>query len=151
MENNYIIGQQEGKVDAKFRTALPKKFRKELGTKLVVTQGFENCLVIVAEENFSAIVADTASLPFTFQAARHTNRYLLGNADRVELDLQGRFLIPDYLRAFAAIKSDVVYVGVGSYIELWDKVKWEEYRQYLAKNSANIAEKLRGNLDGDQS
>jgi MraZ protein len=138
-----IIGQQDAKVDSKYRCALPKKFREALGHHIVITQGFEECLVVVSEENFASIVAETASLPFTMQAARHTNRYLLGNADRLELDAQGRFIVPEYLRSFAKIKEEVVFIGVGTFIEMWDKPKWLEYQRYLAQEGSSIAEKLR--------
>ena len=138
-----IIGQQDGKVDSKNRAILPKKFRAELGNALVMTQGFENSLVLVSEVNFENIVAGAANMPFTVQAARHTNRYLLSSADKVELDSQGRFLIPEYLRKFAAIKEDVVFIGVGTYLEVWDKTTWGEYQKFLKENGGEIAEKLR--------
>lgn len=137
-----IIGQQEAKVDFKNRCFLPKKYRSELGSELIITQGFESCLVLVSRDNFQRIAQETASLPFTVKAARHTNRYLLGNADKIELDAQGRFLIPEYLKKFAEINEAVVFVGVGTFLEMWSKTRWIDYQEFLSKEGSEIADKL---------
>lgn len=137
-----LIGQYEGKISEKYQTGLPKKLRDSLGDKLIVTKGFENCLIIVSEENWKTLLEGTEGKPFTSKAARELQRFLLGNASYVELDAKGRFVIPEYLRTFAKLREDITYVGVQRFVEVWDTKQWEEHQQELAKNIDSIAERL---------
>src|SRR3990167_4365229 len=139
-----LLGQYEGKVGEKSRTALPKKLREIIGEKLIITLGYENSLIIVPEAGWKALLEGTEGRPFIEKPARETQRYLLGGATFIELDSKGRFIIPDYLRRFAKIKTEVVFLGLSRYVELWDKGNWETYRQNLEKNIDKISEKLIG-------
>jgi len=67
---------------------------------------------------------------------------LLGGASNVELDSKGRFVLPSYLRGFGGIKSEVIFLGLSRYVELWDKNIWEEYRVNLEKNIDRISQRL---------
>jgi MraZ protein len=137
-----LLGQYEGKVGEKSRTALPKKLREIIGEKLIITLGYENSLIIVSENGWKSLLEGTEGRPFIEKGARETQRYLLGGATFVELDSKGRFIIPEYLRRFAKIKAEVVFLGLSRYVELWDKEIWEKYRQNLEKNIDRISEKL---------
>lgn len=137
-----LIGQYEGKIDHKQRAALPKKFREVLGDKLIITLGYENSLIVVSEKNWKALLEGTEGRPFIDSATRETQRFLLGGASNVELDRKGRFIFPAYLREFAGVKENVVFIGLSRYVELWSKEKWEEYRKTLAKNIDSISQKL---------
>ncbi len=139
-----LLGQYEGKVGEKSRIALPKKLREIIGDKLIITLGYENSLIIVSEEGWKALLEGTEGRPFIEKPARETQRYLLGGATFIELDSKGRFIIPDYLRRFAKIKAEAVFLGLSRYVELWDKEVWEEYRKNLEKNIENISQKLIG-------
>ena len=137
-----LIGQYEGKVDKKGRTAFPKKFREFLGDKLIVTFGYENSLIVVSEENWKALLEGTEGRPFIESATRETQRFLLGGASGVELDVKGRFILPNYLREFGQIKESVVFIGLSRYVEIWDKDRWSEYQKFLEKNIDRISQKL---------
>ncbi|OGH41383.1 MAG: hypothetical protein A3H79_04255 [Candidatus Levybacteria bacterium RIFCSPLOWO2_02_FULL_36_8b] len=137
-----LLGQYEGKVGEKSRIALPKKLREIIGSKLIITLGYENSLIIVSEEGWKALLEGTEGRPFIEKPARETQRYLLGGATFIELDSKGRFVIPDYLRRFAKIKTEAVFLGLSRYIELWDKELWEVYRLDLEKNIDKISTKL---------
>lgn len=137
-----LIGQYDGKVDSKGRTALPKKFREILGDKLIVTLGYENALIVVSEENWKALLEGTEGRPFIDSATRETQRFLLGSASNVELDGKGRFVLPSYLRTFGRIKTEVVFIGLSRYVEIWSKKVWEEYRKTLEKNIDSISQRL---------
>ena len=137
-----LLGQYESKIGEKHQAGLPKKFREVLGDKLIVTKGFENCLIIVSEENWKTLLEGTDGKPFTSKSTREMQRFLLGNATYVELDSKGRFVIPEYLRQFANVENDVVFVGIQRFVEVWDKKKWETHQNELAKNIDSIAEKL---------
>jgi MraZ protein len=137
-----LIGQYEGKLGAKNRLALPKKFREVLGDRLIITLGYENSLIVVSEKGWKALLEGTEGKPFIQSETRETQRFLLGGASNVELDSKGRFVIPSYLRDFAKIKTDVVFLGLSRYIEIWDKQEWGEYRQNLEKNIDRISQRL---------
>lgn len=137
-----LIGQYEGKISEKHQAALPKKFRDELGDTLIITKGFENCLIVVSEENWKTLLEGTEGKPFTSKNTRELQRFLLGNATYVELDAKGRFVIPEFLRNFAGIKNDVIFAGIQRFVEIWDKTKWEENQKELSENITSIAERL---------
>jgi MraZ protein len=137
-----LLGQYESKIGEKHQAGLPKKFRDVLGEHLIVTKGFEECLLIVSEENWKTLLEGTDGKPFTSKSTRELQRFLLGNATSVDLDAKGRFVIPEYLRNFAHLDADVVFVGIQRFVEVWDKKQWEEHQKELAKNIESIAERL---------
>ena len=137
-----LIGQYEGKIDGKGRTALPKRFRDVLGDSIVVTLGYENSLIIVSESEWEALLEGTKGRPFIEYETRDTQRFLLGGASPVILDSKGRFILPSYLREFARIEDEVVFLGLARYVEVWDKKRWSEYRGNLEKNIETISKRL---------
>lgn len=137
-----VIGQYEGKIGEKYQVAIPKKFREVLGDKLIITKGFEGCLIAVAENNWKSMLEDIEGRPFTDKISREKQRFILGNASLVELDTKGRFVLPEYLRKYAQITNDLIYVGIERFFEIWDKDKWEEQQKALTQNIETITEKL---------
>lgn len=137
-----LIGQYEGKLGVKNRIALPKKFREVLGDRLIITLGYENSLIIVSQEAWKALLEGTEGKPFILQEARETQRFLLGGANQVELDGKGRFILPIYLRSFAEIKSEVIFLGLSRYVEMWSRERWGQYRAKLEGNIDKIAKRL---------
>ena len=146
-----LIGQYDGRIDNKGRSAFPKKFREILGDKLIVTFGYENSLIVVSEENWKALLEGTQGRPFIESETRETQRFLLGGASNVERDGKGRFILPAYLREFGKIKDNVVFIGLSRYVEIWDKEKWVEYQTFLEKNIDSISKRLVGKKDGKKS
>lgn len=137
-----LIGQYDGKIDSKGRTALPKKFREVLGDKLIITFGYENALIVVSEENWKALLEGTEGRPFIESDTRETQRFLLGGAANVELDVKGRFILPSYLRQFGKIENEVIFIGLSRYVEIWDKASWTKYQKNLEKNIDTISQRL---------
>jgi MraZ protein len=138
----FLIGQFEGMVGAKSRTALPNKFRKILGDKLIITQGYEKSLIIVSQENWTTLVEGTEGRPFIQSETREIRRFLLGGAFDIELDDKGRFVIPAYLRNFGEIKDEVIFLGQDKYVEMWAKKRWDEYRVNLEKHIGVVSQTL---------
>ncbi len=112
-------------IDAKGRLIIPSKFREVLGEEFVVSKGMDGCLFVYANEDWNAFEQKLTSLPLINKEARKFARFFLAGAAQVELDKQGRILLPAQLREFAGLDKDVVLVGVGSRIEIWSKDKWE--------------------------
>jgi len=137
-----ILGQYQTRVSKKGRVAFPKKLRQGLGAKIIITRGYEGCLIAVSESQWSTLVESTEKKPFVFGPARDTARFLLGNAALVELDDQGRFMIPAHLKEYSRLKDKAIFLGLNKYVEVWAKTKWEEYQKYLSKNIDQISERL---------
>ena len=112
-------------VDAKGRLIIPSKFREVLGEVFVISKGMDGCLFVYANDDWAAFEQKLTSLPMTNKEARKFARFFLAGAAQVELDKQGRILLPAALREFAELDKDVVLVGVGSRIEIWSKEKYE--------------------------
>ncbi|MDE6208380.1 MAG: division/cell wall cluster transcriptional repressor MraZ [Lachnospiraceae bacterium] len=113
-------------IDAKGRVIVPVKFRESLGDEFVVTQGLDGCLFVFPNEEWNIFEEKLKSLPMSNKDARKFVRFFLAGAAVVEMDKQGRILIPPVLRGFAGLEKDVVVVGVGNRVEIWDKSRWDE-------------------------
>lgn len=137
-----LIGQYKAKISLKGRIAFPKRFREELGDNLVITVGYENSLMAVSAKDWNSLIEATRNKSFILDSARDTNRFLLGEASEVVLDDQGRCVLPAYLREYAKIGDEVVFLGLNKYVEVWDKAAWENYQKNLHENIGKIAEKL---------
>jgi MraZ protein len=137
-----LLGQYESKIGDKHQVGLPKKFREVLGERLIITKGFENCLIIVSENKWETLLEGTEGKPFISKSAREMQRFLLGNASFVDLDQKGRFVVPEYLRVFAQMTNEIVFVGVSRFVELWDRISWEDHQKELSSKIETIAEKL---------
>ena len=141
-ESVMLLGQFDSKIGSNGRTGFPKRFRDVLGDKLIITQGFEKSLIVVSEEGWKALLEGTEGQPFTQADARQTQRFLLGGAAFIELDEKGRFILPEYLRKYAELGEEVMFIGMSRFVELWDKNRWEEYNKQLQGNINLITQRL---------
>jgi len=112
-------------VDAKGRLIIPSKFREALGEEFVVSKGLDGCLFVYTNDAWNAFNKTLTELPTNYKDIRNITRYFMAGAATVELDKQGRILLPAKLREFAELEKDVVLVGVGNRIEIWSKEKWD--------------------------
>ncbi len=140
--SNQLLGQYQVNVSKKGRVAFPKKLRQVLGSKIILTRGYEGCLIAVSEKKWQTLTEATEKKPFVSGPARDTARFLLGNAALVELDDQGRFVLPAHLRQYSEIKLKAVFLGLSKYVEIWSEKKWLDYQNYLSKNIDHISERL---------
>ena len=122
-----LIGEFEHSLDAKGRLIMPAKLREALGDKFVVTKGLDGCLFAFSIEEWSNFEEKLKSLPLSNRNSREFTRFFLSGATECEIDKQGRFLIPTNLRETATLQKEVVIIGVGTRIEIWDKEKWNSY------------------------
>ncbi|MBR4720117.1 MAG: division/cell wall cluster transcriptional repressor MraZ [Lachnospiraceae bacterium] len=119
-----FMGEYNHTIDAKGRLIIPAKFREELGEAFVITNGNDGCLNIYTKEAWETFLGKLLLLPGN-EDKRKMVRALVSQADSVELDKQGRILIPTTLRERAGLEKDVVLAGAIDKIEVWDKNKWE--------------------------
>jgi MraZ protein len=146
-----LIGEYTGKVGKKKRVSLPSKFREELGDEIILTRGYEDALIIVNRKLWETIASEVIDGSFIDKNIRDTSRFLVGGAKEIELDSQGRFVIPQPLFDHAQLSDEIIFIGLANWIEVWDKQKWQERLEYLKKNSDKIAKeisKMKAQKDG---
>ena len=118
-----FMGEYNHTIDAKGRLIVPSKFREQLGEAFVVTKGLDGCLYIYTEADWESVSENLKSLPPN-KNSRQLVRFLMSGAERVEVDKQGRILVPTTLRDYAKLEKDVVLAGVAGKIEVWNKESW---------------------------
>ncbi len=129
-------------MDIKKRLAVPSRFRGELKSKVVVTRGLDKCLFVYPLKVWEELGGKLGSLPVGESDTRSFIRLMLAGAVDVEVDKQGRVLIPDFLKSYAGLDREVIIAGVYNRLEIWDRIRWEEYKKNAEKNSDKIAEQL---------
>ena len=138
-----FIGEFTHSIDSKGRIAIPAKFRRFLEKGAVVTKGLENTLVLYPMSEWQVLGEKLAKMPITQAQSRAFTRLMLGGAADVELDKQGRIVLPDYLRRYAGLGKKVVIIGLFNRIEIWDFQRWQNFKAESEKNSGEIAERLK--------
>ena len=137
-----LLGEHIHIIDDKKRLSLPAKFRKELGKKVVITNGLDKCLFVYTETQWKKIAEKLSDLPVGQADTRSFNRFFLGGAVEAEVDALGRILIPDFQKEFAGLANKVVIVGVHNRLEIWNDKAWVEYKSRIEKQADVVAEKL---------
>lgn len=137
-----FIGEYKHNLDDKGRLAVPAKFRSALNKSAVITRGLDKCLFVFTASEWEELAQKIKALPMTQSNARAFSRLMFAGAVNVDLDSQGRVLIPEYLREYAGISKKAVIVGLFNRLEIWDEDKWGEYKGRTEAEGDDIAEKL---------
>ena len=137
-----LIGEYTHIIDDKNRLSLPAKFRAEMGKKIVLTPGLDQCLFVFTQKEWQKIQEKLSSSSLLQADNRSFNRFMFAGATEVIVDPIGRILIPDFLRDRANLKNKVVVIGVSSRVEIWNEKAWGEYKKVVEKQADTLAEKL---------
>jgi MraZ protein len=129
------LGEYTHTIDDKGRLTIPAKFRAELAAGLVVTRGFEKCLMIFSLEAWQELAERVKARPMADDDMRDLRRRLYAGAVDLEPDRQGRIILPPYLREFAGINGDAVIAGLFDYIEVWSAEEWSKVRSSVETSS----------------
>lgn len=122
-----FMGEYQHTIDAKGRIILPAKFREQLGERFIATKGLDNCLFVYPLSEWAILENKLKQLPLGKPEARAFVRFFFAGASEMELDKQGRILLPINLRSYGKLEKDVTIIGVSNRIELWDTMTWQEY------------------------
>jgi MraZ protein len=141
-DKHMLIGEYRHTLDPKKRLSLPSKWRKELGSTVIVTRGLDNCLFVYPQAEWEKITDKIGQLPLGSADTRSFNRFFLSGAVEVEVDSVGRILVPDFLKDFAKLESKVVLAGIHDRVEIWDDNRWTEYVARIEMQADSLAEKL---------
>ena len=137
-----FIGEYSHNLDEKGRLALPMKYRGDLAKGIVITRGLDNCLFLYPKSEWDKLADKLAELPISKANTRAFARLMLAGAMDVELDKQGRVIIPEYLRKYASLKKNTIITGLMNRMEIWDEDKWKTYKKSTEADSSDIAENL---------
>lgn len=137
-----FIGEYRHTIDTKKRLAIPAKFRKDIGKKVVLTRGLDSCLFVYPLKEWEVLAESLSKLPTGKAENRDFVRLMLAGALDIDLDALGRILMPDYLKKYASLNKRVVIAGVYNRLEVWDENKWDEYKNKVEQSTDDIAEKL---------
>lgn len=130
--SSQLIGFYLYQLDSKNRLAIPAKFRQYLTTEkeLILSQGLEGCLTLYSVPSWLELNAKLETLSIKNKAdLRAIKRMMFSSATSLQLDEDGRILIPQILVDYAQINKDVVIMGLGNLIEIWAKKNWDNYQK----------------------
>ena len=138
-----FIGHYYSVLTDKGRTAFPKKFRVQIGEAGICAKWYEGCLVIVGEDKWGALLERlTGKSEIITKPVRDTDRFILGSAFEIDFDAQGRFVVPKVLRDYAQLSDEIVFVGLGDRVEVWNKKDWEEREKKVADEAEVLIEEI---------
>lgn len=134
----FFRGANNVTLDAKGRLAMPTRYRERIversnGQLVATVDRTDRCLLIYPLPDWEEVERQLNDLPALSVAARSLQRLMIGHATELELDSQGRMLIPPKLRDYASLNRDVMLVGQGVRFELWDEAQWEANREQWSK------------------
>jgi MraZ protein len=132
-----FLGEYEHTLDSKGRLAIPARFRAQIASGAVISKGMGTCLSVYTlerwEQKSNELVAGMTS-----DELRDFERRIYPSANEVDLDAQGRIVIPAKLRVYAVLTGEVTVVGVRDHIEVWDRATWQSYQERLDAEGRDI-------------
>ncbi len=136
-----FMGEYHQKIDEKGRLIIPAKLRNDLGNDFVVTRGLDGCLFVYPKTTWEKIIESYQTLP-NIKDARNFMRFFLSGATNQNFDKQGRINISNPLIKYANLDKDVIIIGVGDRLEIWDKQTLEKLLTENEENFSKIADNL---------
>ena len=139
-----FFGTFEHNIDEKNRITFPARFRDQLGDGAFVIRGFDGNLVIMNASRFKLLFDRVNSLNMADANTRNLRRFLFKNANEIEFDKNGRFIIPSVLRQYAHLDGTATVIGTGEDIEIWSpELLAKQDEQFDSPDlAADLAEKF---------
>lgn len=129
-----LLGTYKPTLIGKNRLLLPIRLRKEIvGNKLVLSIGFEDCILGFEEKKWEEVTAVDLSRPLSDAKGRDLRRKMCMDAITINLDSQGRFVIPETMAEYASVEENITVIGAGDHFEIWNSKIWEDYQKKLSK------------------
>jgi MraZ protein len=122
-------GRYEHTIDSKGRISIPAKFKEILSEQYdnrLVISNYDHCLIALPYREWALMEKEMENLPPLGKDTRTFLRFFYSSGTDCAVDRQGRLLIPQSLRDYANLQKEVVLVGGGRLIEIWNKERWEE-------------------------
>lgn len=141
------MGEYAHNIDRKGRLIMPAKFREDLGEHVVVNRGLDGCLYVYTAKQWEIVYQKLSALPSTNKDARMFQRMMLSKAAEVDLDSQGRILIPRTLIELAGLEKECLIVGMANHLEIWSKERWMQLEEEQSGSFEEAAEALNGFME----
>ena len=138
-----FTGEYRHSVDDKGRMAVPSKFRMQLEDGAFVSRWIDACLAIFPKSEWDVLAAKAGALPIADASARTFSRFIFAGAFEIDLDRQGRMVVPASLRSWAGLEGDAVIVGARDHAEIWAPARWDDYRRAM-ESPDELAQHLTG-------
>lgn len=139
----FLTGEYRHALDDRGRIAVPARFRTRMAEGATLTRWLDACLAVFPRDAWAELAEKLRSLPLTSTQARQFGRFMSSGAVDVELDRQGRLLVPGYLRSYAGLEpGEVIVVGALNRLEIWAPSAWEPYRSRIEDAPEALAEQL---------
>lgn len=132
-----FFGTFTPRLDDKGRVTLPARYREVFAPGVRVVKGQDHCLFLFTPEGFDEFADAAINASITDSAARGYQRFMLSNTEDQRPDGQGRITLSARMREYASLTKDVVIVGVGRRMEVWDAQTWAAYEQEQEAAYAN--------------
>ncbi len=137
-----FLGEHRHALDAKGRVIFPVRLREALGAQVVLQKGIDPCLYVLPPEEWERQVERVSALPTTKPEARRYARFFFSQAQSERIDRQGRLTVPQAFRSYAGLEREVVIVGAGTRVEIWDAERWEQHRSQSEAEVEDFAKEL---------
>lgn len=137
-----LIGEFTHTLDDKNRMSLPVKFRKEMGKRVIVAPGLDNCLSIFTPKEWEKISSKLSDSSMLAVDNRSFSRFMFGQAVDVDVDANGRILIPENLKNRSGLTTKVIVIGVQNRAEIWNEKAWNNYKKIVDGQADALADKL---------
>jgi MraZ protein len=137
-----FYGEFDYKIEEKGRVPIPPRFRNYLKDGVVLTPGAERCITAYTLSEWKKLSTALTDSSLAHNKMRRLNRALFATAFNTKMDGQGRIAIPAPLREHAEIVDEVVIAGANTYLEIWNKVLWEEEKSISQEQAWQIIESL---------
>ena len=141
------FGSFSHNLDDKGRLMIPRKMREELGMKVYIMKGFDGALSLYNKDGYQKLVEEFSRLSYNQQKVRDYLRQQFATTYEMDVDKLGRVQIPTALLTKFNISKEVLVLGIGDHIEVWDKAKYEQYESSVQGNFEEIAEELDAKKD----
>lgn len=136
----FFTSEFEGKLDSKGRLVLPSRIKSQLPAgndrEMVIRKGFEPCLVLYPMVEFKKVFSRISGLTEFNEEFRKLQRNFFAGTATVELDTNGRFLIPRNMLSYAQLDREAVLVGMGNKVEIWQP---QQYEKHLIKDAGELS------------
>lgn len=137
-----LIGEYIHSMDDKNRISLPVKFRKEMGKKIVLAPGIDSSIFMFTTKEWDKVSKKLGEASMVQTDILRFNRFMFGGAVEVDVDTNGRILVPDFLKNRASLKGKAVLIGVLNRVEIWNEERWQEYKKQIENEADTLAQRL---------
>lgn len=128
-----FLGEYSPNITEGSRIALPKKLRHQInGDTVILSRGFEKCIFVYDKQDWVKEAQKQEESPISNKEMRDLKRYMYASAAEVDIDSQGRVVIPAALKKYAGISTKAMVVGAGDHFEVWEVSAWKERLEQIS-------------------